>query len=94
MHYALCNNELLMNNNRLPAEWEPQGAVLVAWPHAATDWAYMLDEAQQCYVGMIETISRHAPVIVIAPDTSEPRKRLAHVPADRIVFFDVPTNDT
>ena len=24
---------------RFPAEWEPQSAVLIAWPHADTDWA-------------------------------------------------------
>ena len=23
---------------RLPAEWEPQDGVLLAWPHAETDW--------------------------------------------------------
>ena len=24
---------------RFPAEWEPQSAILLAWPHAGTDWA-------------------------------------------------------
>ena len=27
---------------RLLAEWEPQAAVLIAWPHAGTDWAESL----------------------------------------------------
>ena len=27
---------------RFPAEWEPQSAVLIAWPHADTDWAERL----------------------------------------------------
>ncbi|MEP6880456.1 MAG: agmatine deiminase family protein, partial [Dokdonella sp.] len=28
---------------RLPAEWEPQSAILVAWPHAGTDWSDRLE---------------------------------------------------
>lgn len=79
---------------RLPAEWEPQGAVLLAWPHKDTDWAYMLDEAQRCYVDMIEAFTKSAVVILIAPDTSEPRERLKHIDPARLIFFDVPTNDT
>jgi agmatine/peptidylarginine deiminase len=33
---------------RLPAEWEQQQAVLLAWPHKETDWAYMLNEVEDC----------------------------------------------
>lgn len=35
---------------RLPAEWQRQDAVLIAWPHELTDWAPMLDEVRRCYV--------------------------------------------
>ena len=31
---------------RFPAEWEPQSAVLVAWPHAGTDWAARLPSVE------------------------------------------------
>ena len=31
---------------RFPAEWEPQSAVLIAWPHAGTDWAQRLGEVE------------------------------------------------
>ncbi|MGH8184807.1 MAG: agmatine deiminase family protein, partial [Rhodanobacteraceae bacterium] len=31
---------------RLPAEWEPQAAVLLAWPHSGTDWAARLDAVE------------------------------------------------
>lgn len=88
---------MTMNENgmRLPAEWEPQNAVLVAWPHEATDWNYMLEEAQQCYVGLIEALATFgAPVIVVAPASANADKRLSHIPKNRIVFFDVETNDT
>lgn len=78
----------------MPAEWEPSGAVLVAWPHINTDWAYMLPEVEKCYDEMVHAISRHAIAIVIAPDTTAISKRLADIPADKIIFFDTPTNDT
>ena len=41
---------------RLPAEWEPQDGVMVAWPHAGTDWAYMLDEVTTCYQDLCRAI--------------------------------------
>ena len=31
---------------RFPAEWEPQAAILLAWPHVGTDWAQRLAEVQ------------------------------------------------
>jgi agmatine/peptidylarginine deiminase len=32
---------------RFPAEWEAQSAVLIAWPHAGTDWADRLDQVEK-----------------------------------------------
>jgi len=51
---------------RLPAEWEPTGAVLLAWPHGHGDWEPYLAEAQACYQGMAAAIARHAPLLVLA----------------------------
>ena len=41
---------------RFPAEWEPQSAVLIAWPHAGTDWAPRLDEVEATYVALVAAI--------------------------------------
>lgn len=79
---------------RLPAEWEPHGAVLMAWPHADTDWAYMLDEVIDCYVRIADAIVREARLVMVGPDLEDARRRLAHIPDDRILFADVRTNDT
>ena len=76
----------------MPAEWEHSAAVLVAFPHEKTDWAYMLDEVQACYVEFIKAISCHAVAIVIAPDTTRAKEMLVGV--DNIIYFDVATNDT
>lgn len=87
-------NELEHTAVRLPAEWEPQGAVIVAWPHADTDWNYMLDEAEACYVKLVEAIARHAMVIILAPHTAPIHEKLANVDKDKLLYLDVPTNDT
>ncbi len=53
---------------RLPAEWEPQGAVLLAWPHAGTDWAPVLDEAVKTFDAIATAIERFQPVLKVRPD--------------------------
>ncbi len=80
---------------RLPAEWEPQGAVLLAWPHRLTDWQYMLAEAQDCFARVIEAIAEFAPVILVGPDVADARRRLHRLASEgRIAFVNIPTNDT
>ncbi|WP_136064038.1 agmatine deiminase family protein [Pontiella sulfatireligans] len=53
---------------RLPAEWEPQDAVLLVWPHDQTDWRPMLAEAQKTFGTIAEAIERFQPVIRVQPD--------------------------
>ncbi len=79
---------------RFPAEWEPAEAVLIAWPHADTDWAYMLDDIRTTYGHIICAISQYAKVLVIGPE--EPQKQF--LPEDtvleNIIYHRMPTNDT
>lgn len=83
------------NPVRFPAEWEQQGAVLLAWPHPDTDWTYMLPEVERCYIGLTAAVTRHAPAIVIAPDTARARTALEGLTGPHpVIYFDVPTDDT
>lgn len=83
-----------MNNNtvRTPAEWEPQDAVLMAWPHRLTDWNYMLDEVRECYGRIARAVAAHARLIIVAPDCSDAKNALGI--DDRITYIDIETNDT
>ncbi|MCC8070935.1 MAG: agmatine deiminase family protein [Bacteroidales bacterium] len=89
-----------MTNSRplrlMPAEWEMGGRVLLAWPHALTDWAPMLLEAQRCYVGMIEAFTSHdQPVVLIGPEvTPLADTLLSHIPGHLLTLVNLPTNDT
>lgn len=80
---------------RLPAEWEPVDAVLLSWPHAGTDWAYMLDEVRRCFVDIARAIMRHARLIVVAPDPAEVEHDLGpDIDRSRLTVCPLPTNDT
>ena len=50
---------------RMPAEWEPQTAVQLTWPHEHTDWAPMLPEITRVYDEMAHEISRRERLIVV-----------------------------
>ena len=78
----------------LPAEWEPQQAVMIAWPHKDTDWNYMLDHVTECYTNLARAIVKYAKLIVVAPDTAPIRQILCDVDESRIAFIDIDTNDT
>ncbi len=82
------------NERRLPAEWEASDAILIAWPHENTDWAYMLDEVTRCFVDIAEAITEEMALVVVAPDIEVPKRCLAHLAGRRIVYCQVATNDT
>ena len=83
-------------HRRLPAEWEEQDAVLLAWPHAATDWADTLDTVAPVFSRIALAISRFERVLIVAPETAPIRARLEREGADprRLLFAELPTNDT
>ena len=47
------------------AEWEPQSAVQLTWPHAQTDWAPMLAEITAVYEEMAREISKRERLIIV-----------------------------
>ena len=56
------------NALRFPAEWEPQSAVLLAWPNADTDWAERLGDVEETYIALVAAITRFEPALVCVAD--------------------------
>jgi agmatine deiminase len=56
----------------MPAEWEPQDAILMAWPHDGTDWEPILDDARQTFSRIIAAITRFEDLILLVPPDHEP----------------------
>lgn len=82
----------------LPAEWAPQRLVQLTWPHAATDWAPMLDEVTETYVRMAYAIASRQPLLIVSPEPEAVRdllvRRLPATAMGRVTLTACPTNDT
>ncbi len=84
---------------RFPAEWEPQSAILIAWPNADTDWAERLGEVEDTYIALVAAITRFQPVVVCVADDdveSYAQARLSsnRIDMNRVRFVSVPYDDT
>jgi agmatine deiminase len=75
-----------MTIRRLPAEWEPQDGVLIAWPHPRSDWAPDLCRVEPVFAEIIAAISRYERVLVLVEDEMLVRGRLMTVGADMANF--------
>lgn len=76
-------------------EWEPQDLVLIAWPHAETDWVDMLPEIEACYLEIARAILRYEDLLILTPEpdrveaifSGEARTHQLHI-------MEMPSNDT
>lgn len=59
---------------RFPAEWEPQSAVLLAWPHEGTDWADRLASVEGTYAALVAAITRFEPVLLCVASDAVARR--------------------
>jgi agmatine/peptidylarginine deiminase len=84
---------------RFPAEWEPQSAILLAWPNADTDWAERLGEVEDTYIALVAAITRFQPVLICVADDDVQSYAQARLSSNRIDmskvrFIDAPYDDT
>ena len=84
---------------RFPAEWEPQSGVLIAWPHADTDWAERLAEVEETYIALVAAITRFQPVLICVADDdietyAEMRLRSNRIDMARVRFVSAQYDDT
>lgn len=82
----------------LPAEWEPQSAIMLTWPHANTDWKPYLRQITDTYLELAEIITRFEHLLVVTPIVESTKNMLSEgLSAEqmkRIHFFEIDTNDT
>lgn len=82
-----------------PAEWAPQDGVLIAWPHAGTDWAGNLADVEATYSRLLAAIARHQSVVVCVPDQVLARRvrdiaAAAGIAGPRLRLVTLPYDDT
>lgn len=80
-------------SRRLPAEWEPQSAVQLTFPHEQTDWADVLDEVLPCFWAIAAAVSRFEKVLIVCDNVMRVRDDLAgNIENYRLI--QIPSNDT
>lgn len=80
---------------RLIPEWEPQRFVQMTWPHGATDWASLLDEAKDNFVRIASEITKHELLLIVAPDIRQVMSEIeGRLNIRKVVFAQLPSNDT
>jgi agmatine deiminase len=82
---------------RMPAEWEPQEAVWLSWPHKRTTWPGRFRPIPYVFAEIVKQISRFEPVRINCASRLQPRAKqlCAAAGADlaRVTFYAHPTND-
>ena len=82
----------------LPAEWEPQSAIMLTWPHADTDWKQYLRQITNTYLELSEIITRFEHLLVVTPIVESTHKmlseRLSPEQMKRVLLFEIDSNDT
>ena len=80
----------------LPPEWAPQSGIQLTWPHAGTDWAPVLADAQRTFLDIARVVSRHERLLVVTPEPEATRRQLREggVQMGNVTLLRCPTNDT
>lgn len=81
----------------MPAEWEPQDAVWLSWPHRRATWPGQFRPVPAAFARFVAAISRFEDVRINAARRLQARaKRLcaeARADLSRVTFYDHPTDD-
>ncbi len=82
---------------RMPAEWEPQAAVWLSWPHNRATWPGQFRPIPGVFAGIVARISQFEPVRINCAAPLQPRAQRLCVQAGakmvNVTFYDHPTND-
>ena len=76
----------------LIAEFEEQSFTQIIFPHAKTDWAEYLDEAEKTFINIINAIIKYQKCLVICADLENVKSRFK--PNKNLFFVEYETNDT
>lgn len=84
----------MSENRRFIEEWAEQSAVMIAWPHEHTDWAYMLGEVEKCYTNIAKTILEYENLIIITQKREHVKSLIGDKHKFNVTYVNLPTNDT
>ncbi|PNV84030.1 MAG: agmatine deiminase [Sulfurimonas sp.] len=77
---------------RLIAEFEEQSFTQIIFPHAKSDWAEYLQEAQETFINIINAITKYQECLVVCDDLQSVKSRFSDT--QNLYFVEYETNDT
>lgn len=77
-----------------PAEWAPQSAIQLTFPHPQSDWSDCLEQASACFVDIAMAASRFEKVVIVCDDIERVRAFFPQDITANILFVEVESNDT
>ena len=83
-----------MTSIQFPAEWYPQCAIQITWPHKNSDWVNILDEITQCYIELSKEILKETKLLIVCADANEIEKYFTPNERKRLILTEIETNDT
>ena len=78
----------------MPAEWEPQSAVWLAWPHNRETWPGHFEPLPKFFAAWARVIAESTPVNILAASdvAGDAQRHVAGI--DQVQLVDIPTNDS
>lgn len=83
-----------MTSIHFPAEWHPQSAIQLTWPHTETDWVDIIDEVTTFYVGLAKEILKHTQLLIVCNNVAEVRNNFTSTELKNITLVEIDSNDT
>lgn len=83
-----------MNSIHFPAEWYPQSAIQLTWPHKNTDWADIIDEVTTFYVALSKEIIKHTRLLIVCDQATEIKKYFTLSEQKNLILAQIESNDT
>src|ERR1051326_1507583 len=84
---------------RMPAEWAPQEAIWLAWPHNELTWpGAMLAEVERSYIEIIQSLYTDQKIKLLVKDSETEEKvrgllNRARVDLHQVLFLRIATQD-
>ncbi|MEM7418203.1 MAG: agmatine deiminase family protein [Pseudomonadota bacterium] len=85
----------MQGNRTMAPEWHDIDAVMLAWPHAQTDWAPWLEEARSTYLNVIAAVNRFNAGVILLCAADDVDSLKSQLPDDaRVLIVPAVFNDT
>jgi agmatine/peptidylarginine deiminase len=84
----------IKKNIRIPAEWEEQSGVIIAFPARSTDWNKYITEAFECFARIAKEITEREKLVVLCRRPKETLRILKNCNRNNIITLQIPYNDT